>query len=56
VTGVRLRERSAIQIASSGFACDGKPRGLLSSHRNIESSHGFDMDAALQHTLQRQYI
>jgi hypothetical protein len=28
----------------------------LSSHRNIESSHVFNMDAALQHTLQRQQI
>jgi hypothetical protein len=41
--------RSEIPIAHSDFACDGKPRGLLSSHRSIESSHGFNMDAALQH-------
>jgi hypothetical protein len=45
--------QSGIQIASSGFACDGTPRGLLSSHRNIESSHVFNIDAAMQHTLQR---
>jgi hypothetical protein len=36
--------RSGIQIACSGFAC-----GLLSSHCNIESSHDFNMDAAMQH-------
>jgi hypothetical protein len=53
---IRRKRRSGIQIASSGFACDGRPRGLLSSHRNIESSHVFNMDAAMQHTLQRQDI
>jgi hypothetical protein len=37
-------QQSEIQIACSDFAC-----GHLSSQCNIESSHDFNMDAAMQH-------
>jgi hypothetical protein len=42
---------SEIRMAHSAFACGGAPRGLLSLHRNIESSLHCNIGTAMQHGM-----